>query len=137
MTLDPNQPQNQPPYQAPPAQPPAPSYAVQPYQPSPQAYYGAPNVYAPGAYLGQQRPTNGFALASLILAIFGICVGIIPFFIGLFLSFAPCVLGIVFGSLGIARSKRIGGYGFGMALAGLIIAGVNFLLYFTGYGIIW
>ena len=47
------------------------------------------------------------------------------------------MLGITFGILGLVRANRIGGYGFGMALAGLIVAGANFLLYFTGYGIIW
>jgi len=81
---------------------------------------------------------NGLAVASLVLAIIGIVVGIIPLFIGLVLSFVPCILGIVFGFIGISRANNLPDRrGFGMALAGLIIAGVNFLLYFTGYGIIW
>lgn len=77
-------------------------------------------------------------MSSLVLSIFGIVVGIIPLFIGLVLSFVPCVLGITFGIIGIVRSRSLpGGRGFGMALAGLVIASVNFLLYFVGYGIVW
>ena len=125
--------------------PPDPQYPVHPDQPPQypaQPGYQQQNPAQPGyqpqpVNFSQQRPTNGFAVASLILAIFGICVGIIPLFIGLFLSFIPCVLGIVFGIVGLNRAKKIGGYGFGLALAGLIIASLNFLLYFTGYGIIW
>ncbi|WP_210481561.1 DUF4190 domain-containing protein [Naasia sp. SYSU D00948] len=104
-----------------------PQYAPsQPYAPRPATIaYGAP------------PENNGYAVASLILAIVGIVVGIIPFFIGLFLSFVPCVLGIVFGILGINRSRQLQGRGFRLAMAGLVIAAINFLLYFTGYGIIW
>lgn len=81
---------------------------------------------------------NGFALASLVLAIVGLTVGIIPLFIGLFLSIVPTTLGLVFGVLGLVRARRLpGNTGFGRALAGLLIAVLTFILYTTGYGIIW
>ncbi|HEY8589359.1 MAG TPA: hypothetical protein VIL55_07400 [Naasia sp.] len=81
---------------------------------------------------------NRFALASLVLATVGLVVGIIPLFIGLFLSIVPTTLGLVFGVVGIVRARRLpGGTGFGMALAGLLIAVATFFLYTTGYGILW
>lgn len=102
------------------------------------APYQQPQQPAYAPYPATPPQGNGFAVASLVLAIFGIVVGVIPFFIGLVLSFVPCILGITFGILGINRAGKLPDRrGFGMALAGLIIAGINFLLYFTGFGVIW
>ena len=98
-----------------------------PYQPPP---YQAVYVQAP------TTARNGFGIASLILAIFGMVFGGIPLFIGLFLSFGPVLLAITFGIIGIVRSSRVG-VGFGVSLAGLIIGGLTFLLWFVGYGTFW
>lgn len=88
--------------------------------------------------LVQVQPTarNGFGVAALILGIFGLVFGGIPLFIGLFLSFVPVVLAITFGIVGIVRSNRVR-VGFGLSLAGLILGGLTFLLWFTGYGLLW
>lgn len=81
------------------------------------------------------RP-NGIATASLTLAIVGIVVGIIPLFIGLVLSFVPVVLALVFGVVGLARAPaRDSGYG--LSVAGLLIAGCTVVLWFHGYGVLW
>jgi hypothetical protein len=81
--------------------------------------------------------TNGFAVASLVLAVVAITTGVLPV-VGIVLSFAPCVLAIVFGIFGLQRATGSPGRpGYSLALAGLIVAGLTFLLYFTGYGLIW
>ena len=82
------------------------------------------------------RARNGFGVAALVLGIFGIVFGGAPLFVGLILSFVPVLLAIAFGVVGIVRSNRTH-VGFGLSLAGLIIGGITFLLWFTGYGIIW
>jgi hypothetical protein len=81
------------------------------------------------------RP-NGIAAAALTLALVGIVLGIIPLFLGLVLSFVPTVLGLLFGVLGLMRAPaRDSGYG--LSLAGLLIAGFTVVLWFHGYGVLW
>jgi len=81
------------------------------------------------------RP-NGIAAASLTLALVGIVMGIIPLFIGLVLSFVPVVLALVFGMVGLLRAPaRDSGYG--LSIAGLLIAGLTVVLWFHGYGVLW
>jgi hypothetical protein len=81
------------------------------------------------------RP-NGIAAASLTLALVGIVLGIIPLFIGLVLSFMPVVLALLFGGIGLMRAPaRDSGYG--LSVAGLLIAGLTVVLWFHGYGILW
>lgn len=81
------------------------------------------------------RP-NGLAAASLTLAIVGIVLGIIPLFIGLVLSFLPVVLALVLGIIALMRAPaRDSGYG--LSVAGLLIAGLTVVLWFHGYGVLW
>jgi hypothetical protein len=84
----------------------------------------------------QQNRANGFGVASLVLGIIGLAVGIIPLFIGLFLSFLPTLLAITFGIIGIVAGRNRG-LPIGLAVTGLVLGGLTFLLWFTGYGIIW
>lgn len=74
-------------------------------------------------------PTNGLGVASLILGIVAIVIGvwsIIPILgIGAaFTSFVPAVLAVVFGHLGVNRFKTVG-VGKGQALTGLILGYVT------------
>ena len=68
----------------------------------PPPYGGYPPPYDPYAY-GRPRPTNGWAIASLVCAF----------------VFAP--LGIVFGHISLSQIKRSGEEGRGLAVAGLVI----------------
>ena len=81
--------------------------------------------------------TNGFAVAALVLGIWGFLVTWIPFFIGLVLGGLPDLLAVVFGILGIVRANASGGRGFVMALIGLILGGLAFLSLFVGAGTLW
>ena len=81
------------------------------------------------------RP-NGLAAASLTLALVGIVLGVIPLFIGLVLSFVPVALALLFGVIGLVRAPaRDSGYG--LSVAGLLIAGLTVVLWFHGYGVLW
>jgi peptidyl-prolyl cis-trans isomerase B (cyclophilin B) len=72
--------------------------------PLPPPPYGAyPPPYDPYGY-PRPRPTNGFAIASLICAFL----------------FAP--LGIIFGHISLSQIKRTGEEGYGLAVAGLVIS---------------
>ena len=71
--------------------------------PPPPPYGTYPPPYDPYGYPGP-RPTNGFAIASLICAFL----------------FAP--LGIIFGHISLSQIKRTGEEGHGLAVAGLVIS---------------
>src|SRR5690606_17890342 len=58
-------------------------------------------------------PTNGLAIASLVLGIAGITVG--WFLIGI-----PSILAVVFGHVALSTIRRTGQQGRGMAIAGLV-----------------
>jgi uncharacterized protein DUF4190 len=97
-----------------------PPYPPQPGMPPGQAPY-PPQPGMPGAYHMQPTKGNGFALASLITGIVGFCV---PFLGGL--------LAILFGFLGLRRSKETHS-GKGLAIAGLIL-GVLSLGFYALFG---
>jgi hypothetical protein len=99
-------------------------------QPQPPAYAHQPSIVV-------QRPRgNGFGVASFVLGLFSLLAGGIPLFIGLFLSFLPTLLAITFGIVGLATGSR-GRRPIGLAVAGLVLGGLTFCLWFVGYGIIW
>jgi hypothetical protein len=109
--LPPSQPYNQPPQGQPP-------YGGQPFPPQTGA----------GAYGIPARTSNGMAIAALITGL----LGCIPFLTGL--------LAIIFGILGIKRSK-VSQSGKGMAVAGLILGILSLLgwsaLFGTGGYALW
>jgi hypothetical protein len=76
---------------------------------SPYSPYGGPaSPY--GSFPQKASGTSGFAIASLVLGIFGI--------------FAiTAILSLVFGFLGLAKIRRTGQSGKGLAIAGIILSG--------------
>lgn len=115
------------------AQQPQPSYgspppqASQQYQmPQPQAYPSQyPSQMGGGYGMGMMLPSNGMAMASLVLGIVGTLISLggylSPtggFFIMLMFVTVPAM---VLGLAGIARSRRLGGLKFGHALAGTVL----------------
>jgi len=88
--------------------------------------------YPQQQYVYQQvvkAPSNGSGMASLVLGIVAIVLGVwIPVpFLGLFLmflAFVPAVLAVIFGHVGLAAARRTG-TGRGGALAGLILGYVT------------
>ncbi|MGH2719883.1 MAG: DUF4190 domain-containing protein [Actinomycetota bacterium] len=103
------------------AAPPQP-YAPPAYYPPPYPYppaYG-PTGYGPPAY-SATAPSNGLAVASLVLGIVGIpMVG--------FFGIAP-ILALIFGAISRGQIRRSGGRqgGNGLALAGMILGCVGIL----------
>ena len=93
-------------YAPPPTPPPPPSG----YPPPPATGYGEPGL--PGG-----RQTNGWAIASLVCGI----VGCVPFLTGL--------LAVIFGIIGLRKTRdpRVGGKG--LAIAGLVLGIVSILLW--------
>lgn len=95
---------------------PPPAYWPQPYSYAPPpAYQQHPYWYAP-----PQQSTNGFAIASLVLGILGI------FFITLPLS-------AVFGFIALSQTKHGRQGGRGMAITGLVLSGIWFLIFFVPF----
>ncbi len=93
--------------------------------------------YAPQSQVIYQQvvrpPSNGLAVAALVLGIVGITVGIwsvVPFLglIAAVFAFVPSVLAVIFGIVGWQKAGRIGGVGRGQALTGLILGGVTVAL---------
>lgn len=79
-----------------------------------------------------KAPSNGMAVASLILGIIAIAVGIwspIPFvgIVTAFLAFLPAVLAVIFGHVGLSAVQKVG-VGKGQALTGLILGYVTLAL---------
>jgi len=101
-----------------------------------------PPTYPP-TYLPSGMPTfvpayvpasgNGLATAGGILGIIAIVLVWVPLFIGLFFGWTLGLLGIIFGSIGIARARR-GLPGQGMAVTGLALGIVTICLTFLGVG---
>ena len=108
----------------PPPEAPQPGYPTpQPYPaayPSPGPYPGAPGGYFPYAV---PRPGNsGLAVASLVTSI-----------VGFFLSFVGIgwlisMVGVVLGFIALNQIKQTGQSGRGMAIAGIVIGSLMFVL---------
>jgi hypothetical protein len=89
--------------------------------------------YGPSQTIYQQvvrPPSNGMAVAALVLGIVAIAVGfwsIIPILglVAAFFAFVPAVLATIFGVVGRTRSKALGGLGRGQALTGAILGAVT------------
>lgn len=89
--------------------------------PAAQGWYGHPGYPPPGypppgyppppGHSAPSRATNGFAIAALVLGIIGFLLITIP-------------LSVVFGCIGLSQIRRTGQTGRGMAIAGLVLAGV-------------
>ena len=73
-----------------------------------------------------KAPSNGMAVAALVLGIVAIVAAIwipIPILglIMMFLAFVPAVLAVIFGHIGFRNSARVGGIGRGSAMTGFIL----------------
>lgn len=101
------------------------------------AGYVAPVVQQVGVGAGIATGANGYAVAALVLGIWGFVTTWIPLFIGLFMGGIPDILAIVFGILGIVRANANGGRGLAMAVVGLVFGGLAFFSIFLGAGTIW
>lgn len=102
-------PPNEPPTGQTPYGYPAPGYPTPGYPAQPYGYPAAPPGY------GAPRPRNGLAITSLVLGILGLATS--------WLTFPGIVLGIlavIFGGVGIARSRSDRVSNMGMAIAGLV-----------------
>ncbi|WP_067508717.1 DUF4190 domain-containing protein [Actinoplanes sp. TFC3] len=96
-----------------------------PFAPQPQpgqppydyGYQGSPYAYSP--YTGIRRPTDGLAIASLVVSIVSV-LGLCAWWIGGVLG----ILGAIFGHVARRRMRTTGASGAGMALAGIIIGWV-------------
>ena len=55
----------------------------------------------------QRPPSNGLAIAGLVLGIVALVTALIPF-IGWFLAFLPALLAIIFGHIGFSTANRTG-----------------------------
>lgn len=99
--------------QQPPQQPYQP-YGQQPPQHQPYQPYGQP-AYGVAAY-GAVRPTNGMAIASLVVSIAGlvVCCG------------APSIIGAILGHVAKGQIRRNNEQGDGLALAGIIVGWISF-----------
>jgi hypothetical protein len=130
-------PQSNPPYQAPQSSSPyqQPGYhpyapAQSPYPPLPSPYapqpgpsqydYGYPgSPYAYSQYAAIRRPTDGLAVASLVVSIVSV-LGLCAWWIGGVVG----ILGAIFGHVARRRIRSSGAAGAGMALAGIIVGWV-------------
>lgn len=93
-----------------------PAWSAVPFEsdvpPPPPSPYGQPGPYpayggGPG-YLPQQKGTNGFAVASLVLGI-------------IWCYFVGSILAVIFGHIAISQIGSDGGQGKGLAIAGLVL----------------
>lgn len=102
----------------------APVPPVPPAPPPPAYTYAPPPGFPPPppAYPVKAK-TNGLALASMILGIVGITVG-------LCLIFFPVmpILAVVFGHLGLSQTRSTGAPGRGYAIAGLVTGYIGIAL---------
>jgi len=71
----------------------------------------------PGGYPGALVPTSGWAIASLIVGIFGFCV---PFICGIF--------AVIAGFIGLSHTNQGRAKGRGLAIAGIIVGFISLLL---------
>jgi hypothetical protein len=78
----------------------------------------APLSVAPTFVQIVRTPTNGLALASLVLGIISVAFGWVPG-LGPLLTAPVWILAVIFGGLGVANAKKLGGLRLGMAWTGL------------------
>lgn len=83
----------------------------QPQQPPPYAPYQPQYGYAPYHY-PQLRPTNGLAIAAMVLGIVGVCTPI-------------SILGLIFGLIAKRQIQERGEQGDGMATAGVVLGWIG------------
>lgn len=91
----------------------------------------------PAARFASPVATNGFAVAALVLGIWGFCTTWIPLFIGVLLGGVPDLLAVIFGIIGITRANMNGGHGLTMSVFGLVLGGLAFISIFFGAGTLW
>ena len=77
-----------------------------------------------------RAPSNGVAVASLVLGLVAIVLGVwipIPILglVTMVLAFVPAVLAVVFGHVGLRAATRVGGLGRGASVTGLILGYVT------------
>jgi predicted Zn finger-like uncharacterized protein/prepilin-type processing-associated H-X9-DG protein len=107
--------------QQPPPMPVAPNYGqAPPYPPAAPPYQGMqpqPGGYPGLSYSNQTATTSGFAIWSLVCGFLGFC-----------LPIPSSILAIIFGIIGLnkTRDQRVGGKG--MAIAGICLGGFTLLM---------
>lgn len=109
------QPMQRPPMQGQPMQmghPPQPGYG-------PPPGYGAPMGYAAPGQFVDPNATNPIAMWAMICGIAPVVLSFIPYVN--VLGLVSMILAIVFGFIGLSKSKRIGGKGRGMAITGIVL----------------
>lgn len=89
-----------------------------PASPTPQP----PEQVPPGQQYGQVQPTNGMAVAALVLGLVGLCAWFI----------AP-ILAIIFGVIGRNQCRARNEKGEGMAVTGIVLGSVSLTLTVLGY----
>lgn len=67
---------------------------------------------------------NGLAIASLVCGILTLVLGFCCGFIGLI----PGIAALVTGYLGLKKADELGGSGKGMAIAGMVLGGIGFVI---------
>ena len=103
----------------PPTQPPPPPPPPQ-YQAAPQQGYAGPPVKA----------GNGLAVAGMVLGIIGIVFSFIPF-LGVIFGVILGLLALIFGGVGLARSKDPARGGRGQAIAGIVLGILALVMVFV------
>lgn len=83
--------------------------------------------FAPVAPVVGARPSNGTAIASMVLGITGFALSLTIVLIVVALPMA--VVGLILGMVGLSKSKQLGGVGRAQAWAGVILCGLPFALY--------
>lgn len=89
----------------------------------------------------QRAPSNGKAVAAMVLGIVAIAVGIwslVPFLglVAAFLGFAPAVVAVILGHVGLSASVPLNGLGRSQAVTGLVL-GYLTLAIILGTTIYW
>jgi hypothetical protein len=115
----PGQPGYAPPYPDPATGYGTPAYPPPPYGAPPPEFGPPPGGYQASGYDAYGVPgqkTNSMAIASLVASVVGVCCGI------------GSIIGIVLGFVAINQIKRTGENGQGLAIAGIAIGALTFLI---------
>ena len=81
----------------------------------------------------QRPPSNGQAIGSMVLGIIAIAVGIWSFvpllgIVAALLGFAPAVIAVILGHVGMNTSNRLQGVGRSQAITGLVLGYITLLV---------